>query len=448
MRLAFVCVLVLAALAAGVAARSAPAPRLSFGGAQGLEFDGGFAGSGDAETLAAGDVSGDRKADLVLGSFADRVVWLAIRRPQGGFMVSDLVQFVAGVPAALAVADLNGDGLGDVVVANGTGAKVVSVLLNDGTGGFHRADYATGPSPQGVAVADLDGDGRPDVVTANSSARTVSVLRNLGGGTFAPRADYPTGPLPTAVAAGALNGDGRADLVTANGGAATVSVLLNRGNGSFRGRADVVTGGAPNSLALADFDGDGRLDLATANPRAPRGRGVSVLLGRGDGTFRPRRDYAVGAHASRVVAGDVNGDGRADLAFSDTGNLAVLLDRGDGTFEPPLWFGYAEAVAPADFNLDGRLDLAGAWVNDRNGDWNVSAHLNTPGLCDVQNVLGKTLAAARQLLQRADCAVGAVRRGYSRRVARGRVLRQSPRFPGSVLRQGGKVALVLSRGRR
>ena len=447
MRLSCACAVVLAGLVLGVAARSAPVPRLSFAGAQGLDFGKGFAGHRDAETIAAGDVSGDKKPDLVLGSLADRAVWFAIRKPQGGFAVADSEQAVAGVPAGLAVGDLNADGRTDVVVANGTGSRVVSVLLNDG-GGFARTDYPTGSSPQGVALADVNGDGRSDVVTANSSARTVSVLRTLGGGALAPKADYTTGPLPMAVAAGDLNGDGRADLVTANGGASTVSVLLNRGNGAFSPRTDVVTGGAPNSVALADFDGDGRLDVATANPRARPGRSVSVLLGRGDGTFRPRRDYAVGSYASRVVAADLNGDGRPDLALGDGGNLAVMLNRGDGTFESPLWFGYGGAVAAADFNLDGRIDLAGSWVNDRNGAWSVSAHLNTPGLCNVQNVLGKTLTAARQLLERASCAVGAVRRGYSARVARGRVLRQSPRFPGSVLAGGGKVALVLSLGRR
>jgi len=432
----------------GVAARSAPAPRLSFAGAQGLDYGKGFNGFGDAETIAAGDVSADKKPDLVLGSFSDRAVWLAIRKPQGGFAVSDGEQAVAGVPAGLAVGDLNADGRSDVVVANGTGAKVVSVLLNDGAEGFTRDDYATGSSPQGVAVADVNGDGRPDVVTANSSARTVSVLRNVGGGTLTLKADYTTGPLPTAVAAGDLNRDGRADLVTANSGAATVSVLLNRGNGTFSPRTDVVTGGAPNSVALADFDGDGKLDVATANPRARLARGVSVLLGRGDGTFRPRRDYPVGLYASRVLAADLNGDGRPDLALSEGGNLAVMLNRGDGSFEPPLWFGYGDAVTAADFNLDGRIDLAGSWVNDRNGDWNVTAHLNAPGLCDVQNVLGKTLTAAKQLLERASCSLGSVRRGYSARVARGRVSRQSPRFPGSVLAGGGKVALVVSLGRR
>jgi FG-GAP-like repeat/PASTA domain len=448
LKLTAACAVVLAGLVLGVAARSAPVPRLSFAGSQGLEFAKGFDGARDAETIGAGDVSGDKKPDLVLGSFADRAVWLAIRKPQGGFAVADDEHAVAGVPAGLAVGDLNADGLSDVVVANGTGSKVVSVLLNDGSGGFARADDATGASPQGVALADVNGDGRPDVMTANSSARTVSVLRNLGGGVLAPKADYTTGPLPMAVAAGDLNGDGRADLVTANSGAATVSVLLNRGTGTFAPRTDVVTGGAPNSVALADFDGDGRLDVATSNPRARPARGVTVLLGRGDGTFRPRRDYAVTLYASRIVAADLNGDGRPDLALSEGGNLAAMLNRGDGSFEAPLWFGYGDAVAAADFNVDGRPDLAGSWVNDRNGAWTVTAHPNAPGLCDVQNVLGRSLAAAKQLLQRASCAVGSVRRAYSTRVRRGRVIRQSPRFPGSVLAGGGKVALVLSLGRR
>lgn len=438
----------LAGLVLGVAARSAPAPRLSFGGSQGLEFGRDFAGFRDAESIAAGDVSRDGKPDLVLGSVQDRAVWLAIRKPTGGFAVDTDELPVAGVPVSIAVGDLNGDGRSDLAVANGTGAKLVTVLLDDGAGGFARADYPTGASPQGVALADVNGDRRLDVVTANSSARTVSVLRNRGDGTLAPKADYGTGPLPIAVAAGDLNGDGRVDLVTANSGSATVSVLLNNGNGTFAPRRDLVTGGAPNSVALADLDGDGKLDVATANPRARLAHGVTVLLGRGDGTFRPKRDYAVTGYASRVLTADLNADGRPDLALADGGNLAAMLNRGDGTFEAPLWFGYADALAAADFNLDGRADLAGAWVNDRNGAWSVTAHLNAPGLCNVQSVVGKTLAAAKQLLVRASCAVGGVRRAYSARVARGRVVKQTPRFPGGVLRGGGKVALVLSLGRK
>ena len=125
-----------------------------------------------------------------------------------------------------------------------------------------------------------------------------------------------------------------------------------------------------------------------------------------------------------------------------------MLNRGDATFQGPLWFGLADTIAAGDFNGDGRLDLAGAWVNDRNGAWSVTVHRNRPGLCNVQDVRGKTLAVATDLLTRADCTVGSVRRARSRTVRRGRVVSQSPRFPGSVLPTGGQVSLVLSLGRR
>jgi hypothetical protein len=434
-----------AGLAVGLGAQSATVPRLSF--AAGKVLGGELPGSGDAETVAAADLNGDDRSDLVLGSFQDEAVWVALSTPHDGLVAQPTEYPVAGGPAAFATGDLNGDDSKDVVIAGGTGAKTVSVLLNRGDGSFQQhVDYATAASPQGVAVADLDGDGKPDVVTADSAARVVSVLLNRGDGTLAPRTDFRTGALPTGVAIGDLNGDGKPDLVTANGGAASISVLLNRGGGSFAPRTDIAVGSPANSVALADFDGDGKLDVATASPRRRHRHDVSVLLGRGDGGFRPRRDYAVSVYASRIVAGDLNGDGRPDLAVSDSGALAVFLNRGSA-FDSRLWYGLSDTTAAGDFNADGRLDLAGAWVNDRNGDWNVTVHLNRPGLCAVQDVRRLTLAAAGQLLARADCRVGKVRRASSRTVAKGRVVSQRPRFPG-VLAGGGRVALVLSLGRR
>ena len=126
---------------------------------------------------------------------------------------------------------------------------------------------------------------------------------------------------------------------------------------------------------------------------------MTVLLGRGDGTFRLRRYFAARVNASRIASGDLNGDGSPDLVFSDGGSLAVMLNRGDATFQAPLWYGFADTLAAGDFNGDGRLDLAGAWVNDRNGDWNETVHRNRPGLCNVQDVRGKTLAVATDLLE-------------------------------------------------
>ena len=110
-----------------------------------------------------------------------------------------------------------------------------------------------------------------------------------------------------------------------------------------------------------------------------------------------------------------------------------MLNRGDATFQGPLWFGLADTIGAGDFNGDGRLDLVGAWVNDRNGAWSVTVHRNRPGLCNVQDVRGKTLVVATDLLTRAGCVVGQVHRARSKSVRRGRVMSQSPRFPGGVL---------------
>jgi hypothetical protein len=434
------------ALAAGLA-RSAAPPRLSFAAGVAPSVPVGFDGRRDAETVVAGDLNGDGKSDLALGSFQDGAIWLAFGTETRRLAVQETEYPLDGGPTALAAGDVNRDGSIDLVAAKAHGS-VVSVLVNDGQGGFApHVDYRTAASPVSVALADLDGDHQLDVATADADRKAVSVLLNRGDGTLAARDDYGTGIGPVAVAAGDLDRDGHADLVTANT-SGSVSVLLNRGDGSFRAKADSAAGGAPNSLALADFDGDGVLDAAVASPRAPRGKHVTVLLGRGDGTFRLRRYFPARVFASRLSSGDLNADGSPDLVFSDGGALAVMLNRGDARFQGPLWYGLADTIAAGDFDDDGRLDLAGAWVNHRNGAWSVTVHRNRPGLCNVQDLRGKTLAVARDLLARADCTVGTVRRARSRAVRRGRVVSQAPRFPGGVLPAGGQVSLVLSRGRR
>ncbi len=433
-------------LTAGLA-RSAVPPRLSFAAGVGPSVPAGFGGHRDAETLAAGDLNGDGRSDLALGSFQDEAVWLAFGTPTGRLAIQEAEYRLDGGPSALAAGDLNRDGSTDLVAAKAH-SSVVSVLVNDGQGGFApHVDYPTAASPVSVALADLDGDRLLDVTTADADRKAVSVLLNRGDGTLAAKDDYGTGIGPVAVAAGDLDRDGHPDLVTANT-SGSVSVLLNRGDGSFRAKANYAAGGAPNSLAIADFDRDGFLDVAVASPRAPRGKHVTMLLGRGEGTFRLRRYFPVRVFASRLLSGDLNADGSPDLVFSDGGALAVMLNRGDASFEGPLWFGLADTFAAGDFDGDGRLDLAGAWVTHRNGAWHVTAHRNRPGLCSVQDVRGKTLRVAADLLMRADCTVGKVRRARSRRVRRGRVVSQSPRFPGRVLPAGGQVSLVLSLGRR
>ena len=195
-----------------------------------------------------------------------------------------------------------------------------------------------------VAVGDLSGDGTPDLATANAVAGTVSVLSGDGVGNFRTKRDSPAGRLPVSVVIGDFNGDGSLDVATANAGAGVVSVLLNRGDGSFRARRQYATGYDPRSVAVGDLNDDGTPDLVTANYYPGGGpqsgaNSVSVLLNRGDGTFRAKRDYPTGRGPISVAIGDLNGDSKPDLATANPGpdahpegTVSVLFNRGPGTF--------------------------------------------------------------------------------------------------------------------
>jgi hypothetical protein len=131
-------------------------------------------------------------------------------------------------------------------------------------------------------------------------------------------------------------------------------------------------------------------------------------------------------------------------------NVSVLLNRGDGSFKPKLDYGTGSAVrgpnsvAIGDLNADGRPDLA----TPNYYQFKVSVLINTPGLCAVQGVKGQTVPAAKRTLARANCRVGKIRRArFFSKTARGRVISEKPK-PGTVLPNSGKVNLVVSRGRR
>jgi hypothetical protein len=170
------------------------------------------------------------------------------------------------------------------------------------------------------------------------------------------------GSAPVSLAVGDFNGDGRRDVAVANVQSNDVSVLLGRGNGTFAPALTTAVGTSPFSLAIGDFNRDLKTDLAVANAGS---NSVSVLLGNGDGTFQPAASVAVGESPHGVVAADFNRDGRADLAVanSDAHSVSVLLGRGDGSFvaAPALPAGaFPVGLAVADFNRDGALDLAAA----------------------------------------------------------------------------------------
>ena len=177
----------------------------------------------------------------------------------------------------------------------------------------------------------------------------IAVNYGVGAGTY-----------PTSVAVGDFNGDGKADLAVTNGSANTVSILLGKGDGTFQAAVNYGAGSNPVSVAVGDFNGDGKADLAVANYVS---NNVSVLLGNGDASFQPAVNYSVGSYPDSVAVGDFNGDGKADLVVANTNNedMSVLLGNGDGTFQAAVNYAMGSnpwSVAVGDFNGDGRADLA------------------------------------------------------------------------------------------
>jgi hypothetical protein len=319
-------------------------------------------------SVAIGDLDGDGPADLaVLTSGAGTLN--VFRNIGPGSFASPEGYVVDGTSSFIAIGDLDGDVRPDLVIAN-PGSDSVSVLRNSsgvGTLDFaSRVDIASGAQPIFVAIADLDGDGSPDIAAVNARGYSVSIHPNLGNGTFEDaRMEYPTGSGSNSVAIGDLDGDARPDLALANRNDNSVSVLRNTsevGTVDFAARTDIASGSRPRSVVLGDVDGDGRPDLAVANPPSDSVsvmRNVSVI---GEIAFATRVDVAVGSSPRSVAIGDLNGDGHADLAVANgnSDTVSVLPNGGDGTFAARTDWATDEFpvfVALSDLDADSRLDL-------------------------------------------------------------------------------------------
>jgi hypothetical protein len=275
-------------------------------------------------------------------------------------------------PYGVRTADLNGDGIPDLAVANQNSANV-SVLLGNGDGTFAAAvSYPAGAGPSWVVIGDFNRDGIPDLAVTNYTDNTVSILLGDGNGTFQPQQTFPTGSLPISVAIGDFNGDGIPDLAVANysAGPGSVSILLGKGDGTFQPQQQTFAAGdAPYGIAVVDLENNGTQDLIVADS----GSGdISVLLGNGDGTFQPQVPYlASGAPNSvwGVTVGDFNGDGFPDVAAATATNVSVWLGTGSGTLNTAVGFNAGDtpyAIAAHDLFGNGKLDLAVVNVNGNN----------------------------------------------------------------------------------
>ena len=340
-------------------------------------------------TVPASDVANAGTAAVTVvspgpGGGASNVVYFQVAAPETAVdFAGTTLSFPNQSPACITVGDFNEDGKPDLAVA---GSIWVDVLLGNGDGTFTPAmgspmrvasppydDEAT-PLNSAILAADFNHSGHLGLAVADQPNAAAYILLGNGDGTFSPSSAAfanSRGMIGAMAAADFSHGN----LGMAFQGLALEPVVLGYGNGAFSAAGSLYASGIPNSIALGDFNQDGELDAIvasgyTAGPGSS-GSGLAVSLGNGDGTFRlaPNSPLALGGSLQAIVAADFNGDGKLDIAVTDSlsDTVIILLGNGDGTFGAPLTIPVGKspaAIVAADFNNDGKLDLAIANFGD------------------------------------------------------------------------------------
>ena len=322
-------------------------------------------GGADERVVALGDLNGDGIKDIVIDSYTTHKISVFMNSGTGTFPTK--VEYLSNVGLnGVGLADLNNDGKLDMVGVNYDSSNM-SVFINNGNGTFAaKVDYATGSHPNKLTIADLTGDGYADIVEANNGNANITVFKNNGNGTFASFGSYATGTNPHSIAIGDFNADGLIDIVVGNYGSGTISVYKNNGGGSFAGKVDYSAGSNPlGGITTADFNADGKLDVAIPAYGADK---IAVFVNNGSGStisFATKVDLSTGSYPDAVASADLNADGKKDIvAANSSGNsVSLFANNGIGT---NLSFAsksdYSTGAGPStvalgDLNGDGKPDL-------------------------------------------------------------------------------------------
>ena len=292
--------------------------------------------------LAVGDFNNSGHAGLAAGEWNNGAAVILLGNGNGTLVPSSAVFANADSmsTSSIEAADFNADGNLDLSFTNYIYSAGTFVDLGYGKGAFNAAGNLyteVNGFPEGEAVGDFNGDGKLDVAIANGGSAKypgsgVSVSLGNGDGTFTQANGSPIslGQNLSAIVAGDFNGDGKLDLAVTDFTGNAVFVLLGNGDGTFQSPITTPVGNEPLAISMGDFNNDGKLDLAVANYNDDT---VTLLLGNGDGTFtQPSGSpYAAGKAPSAIAAADFNGDGKLDLAVANsldgTGAVSILLQQ-------------------------------------------------------------------------------------------------------------------------
>jgi hypothetical protein len=320
-----------------------------------------FEGSGHLNHITTGDLDGDGDLDLAAVEQSVGRVGILSNHGDGTFDVP--VRFPAGTRAYhIQTADLDADGDLDLAVAN-AGANTASLHYNAGNGSFPDGETLSVENlPESLTLADLDGDGDIDVAVGNKVSSSVSLFFRSADGTYSRPPSVPTLGTAITLTNADFDADGDSDLVTVN--ANEIEVFLNDASeslargGLFPHRAS----SPPFSVTAADMNADGFPDVLTANFFA---RTVSVLLGRGDGSFHLPYVLTAGQVTRAVVVGDFDRDGDLDALAAnrvteDATVFANELQRTNVPNELPGDDCGERLFRRGDSNGDGQTDLSDA----------------------------------------------------------------------------------------
>ncbi|MEG5170681.1 DUF4347 domain-containing protein [Microcoleus sp. B3-D7] len=298
-------------------------------------------------SVSIGDINGDGKPDLAVANGNSDNASILLNTTTTGATTPTFatkVDFPTGnYPGPLSIGDINLDGKPDLAVVNSNNA---SILLNTTTTGATtptfatKVDFPTGNYPNSLSIGDFNLDGKPDLAVTDVLSNTASILLNTTttgtlAPTFATKVDFPTGDGPNSLSIGDFNLDGKPDLAVTNVLSNTASILLNTTTTgattpTFASKVDFPTGSFPSSVSIGDFNLDGKPDLAVANRNSDN---ASLLLnttatGATTPTFAPKVDFPTGSFPNSVSIGDINLDGKPDLATTNffRDNASILLN--------------------------------------------------------------------------------------------------------------------------